>query len=151
MPTPTHRRILRFLFKALEQFVEQDGLGEIFFAPVPLRVDESKYREPDLLFVSRDHAEWVGPQALRGADMVAEIVSPGDENRERDLVKKREDYAACGVVEYWIIDPELHQVAVLTLRAGAYVDGLAGQGEQARSVVVSGFSVDVGELMAAAR
>jgi Uma2 family endonuclease len=42
-----------------------------------------------------------------GADLVMEVVSSHDEDRRRDLVVKREEYARAGIAEYWIVDPEL--------------------------------------------
>ncbi|MBE9104567.1 Uma2 family endonuclease [Nostoc cf. edaphicum LEGE 07299] len=41
-----------------------------------------------------------------------EVVSPGTENRSRDYRYKRTEYAARGITEYWIIDPELKQITV---------------------------------------
>jgi Uma2 family endonuclease len=50
-----------------------------------------------------------------------EIVSAGSRARQRDYVDKREDYLAVGLLEYWIVDPELRQVTVLARRE---VDGV---------------------------
>ena len=44
-----------------------------------------------------------------------EVVSSGDEDRRRDLKTKRDEYALAGIPEYWIVDPELDQITVLTL------------------------------------
>jgi Uma2 family endonuclease len=38
-------------------------------------------------------------------DLVIEILSPGDDDRARDLDEKRRAYAARGVPAYWIADP----------------------------------------------
>jgi Uma2 family endonuclease len=45
-----------------------------------------------------------------------EVVSPGKRSRDRDYVDKRDDYLAFGLLEYWIVDPELRQVTVLVRR-----------------------------------
>ncbi len=37
-------------------------------------------------------------------DLIAEVLSPS--TRSRDLGIKAERYLACGVKEYWIVDPE---------------------------------------------
>jgi Uma2 family endonuclease len=52
--------------------------------------------------------------------LVIEIVSPGTENEERDYRYKRSEYAARGIAEYWIVDPQQGQITVLTLVAGLY-------------------------------
>jgi Uma2 family endonuclease len=39
-----------------------------------------------------------------------EIVSPGIANRNRDYRYKRTEYAARGITEYWIVDPQEQQI-----------------------------------------
>jgi Uma2 family endonuclease len=55
--------------------------------------------------------------------IVVEVASPGDEkseNYERDYVQKPAEYAARGISEYWIVDPDRAVVLVGTLTGGAY-------------------------------
>jgi Uma2 family endonuclease len=55
--------------------------------------------------------------------LVIEVVSPGSENSEnyiRDYQNKRDQYAAIGIPEYWIIDPQREWVMVGTLTLGQY-------------------------------
>jgi Uma2 family endonuclease len=40
--------------------------------------------------------------------------------RERDYIAKRQQYQACGIPEYWIVDPQTRTVLVLELSAGCY-------------------------------
>ncbi|MGV0026630.1 Uma2 family endonuclease [Phormidesmis priestleyi] len=55
--------------------------------------------------------------------LVAEVISPGKTNRERDLIRKRAQYAACGIPEYWLISPDDRTVTVLELdNAGRYAE-----------------------------
>ncbi|MEL7314191.1 MAG: Uma2 family endonuclease [Cyanobacteria bacterium J06559_3] len=51
---------------------------------------------------------------------MAEVLSPGKPNRERDLVRKRDQYAARAIPEYWLIDLEAQTVTVLAWRHGVY-------------------------------
>lgn len=53
-------------------------------------------------------------------ELVIEIVSPGKNNKERDYRYKRSKYAARGIPEYWIVDPEQGKVTVFTLVSGFY-------------------------------
>ena len=55
-----------------------------------------------------------------GADMVVEIVSPDDP--ERDTITKRADYAEACILEYWIANPKDETITVLTLAGEAYVE-----------------------------
>ncbi|HUG90229.1 MAG TPA: Uma2 family endonuclease, partial [Planctomycetaceae bacterium] len=105
MPTYFHQKIVRFLHALFNGFVEQRELGEVLFAPLPVRLWARKYREPDLVYLSKARIPRNPHSQPHGADLVAEVVSPGDENRERDLVTKPDEYAQAGIQEYWIVDP----------------------------------------------
>ena len=52
--------------------------------------------------------------------LVAEIVSPGKPNEERDYRYKRSEYAARDISEYWIVDTQQGKITVLSLVAGLY-------------------------------
>jgi Uma2 family endonuclease len=54
--------------------------------------------------------------------LVVEVVSPGGSNRERDYDRKRRQYAARGIPEYWLIDPTENAIAVLQLERGNYLE-----------------------------
>ncbi len=52
--------------------------------------------------------------------LVVEVVSPGKVNEDRDYRYKRSEYAARGIAEYWIVDPQMNRVTVLILVDGFY-------------------------------
>ncbi|NEU80106.1 Uma2 family endonuclease [Nostoc sp. UIC 10630] len=52
--------------------------------------------------------------------LVVEVVSPGKANEDRDYRYKRSEYAARGIAEYWIVDPQINVVTVLILVDGFY-------------------------------
>jgi Uma2 family endonuclease len=52
--------------------------------------------------------------------LVVEVVSPGKVNEDRDYRYKRSEYAARGITEYWIVDPQINAVTVLILVNGFY-------------------------------
>ena len=135
---------LQFLFNALRAFVLGLNLGEVLFTGVRVRLWPGKFREPDVLFMHAEHADRMTDEYWEGADLVMEVVSSGDEDRRRDLKTKREEYAQAGIPEYWIVDPELEQITVLTLDGQTYVvHGEFKRGEQATSKLLPGFAVDV--------
>jgi Uma2 family endonuclease len=141
MPTRKHQAISRFLFLALFAFVQRLG-GTVFYAPLRVCVAPGRFREPDLVLLldvndpRNQNAFWLG------ADLVVEIVSP--DHVERDTVLKRTDYAAAGIPEYWIVDPEEETITVLTLEGGAYVaHGVSRRGDTATSALLQGFTVPV--------
>jgi Uma2 family endonuclease len=111
-----------------------------------------KFREPDVVFMLAEHASRITEDYWIGADLVMEVVSSSDNDRRRDLVEKREEYAKARIPEYWIVDPELGQITVLVLDGPAYaVHGTFARGQQATSKLLPGFSVDVTAALAAKR
>jgi Uma2 family endonuclease len=148
MPTDRHQVISRFLLFALFTFIQHTG-GMVLYAPLRIQIREGKFREPDLLLVRdandprRQNRYWLG------ADLVVEIVSPDDP--ERDTKIKRAEYAKAGILEYWIVNPEDDTITVLTLDGGSYREhGVFPRGDTAPSVLLQGFTVQVDAALDAA-
>jgi Uma2 family endonuclease len=151
MPTTSHQLIVRALVDVLRAFVEPRNLGDVLFAPLRVRTRGRKFREPDVVFMLSEHADRVGEEFWEGADLVMEVVSSDPESRERDLDKKPIDYAAAGIPEYWIVDPHTERISVLKLSDQQYeVHCDCGIGDQANSVLLEGFAVDVAKVLGAA-
>ena len=121
-PTPKHQRIIGKLFRVLTDFVEKKKLGEIFFSPCDVFLDETANAvQPDIIFISSDNSSLVGEDAIHGVpDMLFEVLSPG--NSQHDLVRKKELYQKFQVKEYWIINPETNQTTGFFLKDGKYVE-----------------------------
>ncbi len=100
-----HQRIVDFLNALLRLFTQMMNLGVICTVPYPMRARPgANLREPDLVFVSADHAHRLTSQALEGpADLIIEVVSDGSVIQDYD--DKYVEYRNAGVREYWIIDP----------------------------------------------
>ena len=148
MPRMSHQQIVLLLVQTLLRFVSARDLGTVLFAPLRVQLWPGKFREPDIVFMRREHAGRMGEAFWDGADLVVEVVSPDD--RRRDLETKRNEYAQAAIPEYWIVDPEMQRITVLTLAGAEYaVHGEFGAGDQATSVLLSGFLVDVAALFAA--
>ncbi len=148
-PTPTvaHQRILGNLFWKLDQFVSEQQVGEVLFAPVDVIVqrDPLRTRQPDLLFVSNERASILGDQVDGGPDLVVEILSPS--NSRSDLEAKLSDYATLGVSECWLVSPEALSVEILGLTEGSWVRlGISGLGELVRSRVLPELDLAVVQL-----
>ncbi|MEH2068371.1 MAG: Uma2 family endonuclease [Nostoc sp.] len=52
--------------------------------------------------------------------LIVEVVSPGKANQDQDYRYKRSEYAARGIAEYWIVDPQREIITVLILVDGLY-------------------------------
>jgi Uma2 family endonuclease len=85
-------------------------------------------RFPDVIVVDESHVALLKnrstiTQKMAPPRLIAEVVSPGDEdsaNYKRDYQDKPQQYAAIGVPEYWLIDPDRAWVMIGTLTNGAY-------------------------------
>lgn len=117
-----HQLLVKFLLKLLDEFVEAHDLGIVLFAPFQMKLRPARAgREPDVLFLAREHLDRLTENYLNGpADLAIEIISP--ESRERDSVIKLEEYARAGIGEYWLLDPHRQEAAFYQLGAnGVYV------------------------------
>ena len=93
-----------------------------------LQSGDAANRFPDLVVLRKEHLRLTQSQLTIKLDMpppqlIAEVVSPGRENIEnyqRDYIRKRAQYAARGIPEYWLIDPSRSVVVVLTLKESSY-------------------------------
>ncbi|MGH7215133.1 MAG: Uma2 family endonuclease [Tepidisphaeraceae bacterium] len=151
MPKTSHQLIVQYLSNLLLAFVTTGKLGTVLFAPLRVRLRKRKYREPDVVFMLSEHAGRIGEDYWDRADLVMEVVSDDAESRERDLKEKRNDYAAAGIPEYWIVDPQERRMTVLKLAGKTYaVHGEFGAGERATSVLLKGFEADVKAVFAVA-
>ncbi|MBI2805549.1 MAG: Uma2 family endonuclease [Planctomycetes bacterium] len=149
MPDPFHQDIVDFLFTAFKAFLKDRQFGRAYFAPLPIRLWAGQIREPDIAILGY-HRLKNKRKAPDGADLVVEIVSPGEEARERDLETKRREYAKAGIREYWIVDPEERTITVLTLSGKSYrVHGVFEAGDEAASKLLKGFKVAVSGAFAA--
>jgi Uma2 family endonuclease len=142
MPTDEHQRIVLFLYRALYAYLTGRGFGIVLVAPLRLRIRTGRYREPDVLVLLSADDPRRSNRYWTGADLVLEVVSPDDP--QRDLVRKRREYARAGIPEYWIVNPAKAQILVFRLAGTAYVEhGVFRRGAQATSALLEGFGVEV--------
>ena len=144
MPTNKHQDIILFLLELFNAYLKPHG-GRVSFAGLRMRVREGKFREPDLLLLRDRFDPRYQDRFWLGADLVVEVVSPDDPDRDR--VVKRADYAEAGIPEYWIVDPRNETITILTLAGDIYVErGAFSHGDTATSRLLDGFAVDVTAL-----
>jgi Uma2 family endonuclease len=88
---------------------------------------EPRNRYPDLTIIKAEHIEQLRSRntirlQMAPPDLVVEVVSPGDLQRSRDYIAKRMQYQDRDIPVYWIIDPQVREIMVLTLIAAGYQD-----------------------------
>lgn len=118
-PNTQHQRISGLLLTVLHTFSRKHRVGEVFAAPYDVVLSDTDVVEPDLLFVSSARKSIIGEAHVQGApDLIVEILSPT--TRKTDEIVKRRLYEKFGVLEYWIVDPELETIKVYRLTDGRY-------------------------------
>jgi Uma2 family endonuclease len=100
-----HQDLAGFLTALFRHLVEAHQSGIVRSAPFQMKTgSDLPGREPDLLFIARDHLDRLQDTYLNGpADLVVEIISL--DSRARDRGEKFYEYEQGGVSEYWLIDP----------------------------------------------
>jgi Uma2 family endonuclease len=86
---------------------------------------EPRNRYPDLTIIKAEHIEQLRDRntvrlSMAPPDLVVEVVSPGNLQRDRDYIAKRNQYLAREIPTYWIIDPQVREILVLTLTPTGY-------------------------------
>ncbi len=118
-PIPKHQRISRKIEFILERFITENNLGEVFYAPCDVCLDEENVVQPDILFISKNRLDIIGEKNIQGApDLVIEIIS--ESSAYRDMVQKKKLYARFGVKEYWIVIPEEESIEIYVLKNSTY-------------------------------
>lgn len=125
MPRPriVHQTLGSLLNWHIESYLREfDEPPAEFFSDciVALSLEDRRMYAPDLSIVLRERAHIIGDRMIEGApDIVVEILSS---DRMRDLVRKRQLYAAAGIPEYWIFDSLNETATLLELRGNEYVE-----------------------------
>jgi len=116
----------------------------------------AKTRIPDLMILGDECRTAVEGQT-RGTILrempppliIMEVVSPGHANQVRDYRYKRSEYAARGVLEYWIVDPQQDKITVLLLVEGLYEETVYGLGDTIASHIIPELQIDVAAILQA--
>lgn len=147
-PGIPHQRVLNNLMFALESYVKENPIGIVVPGAGAVFSDYDAVI-PDLVFVRNERwTEVVTEIRFTGApDLVIEITSPGKENRDRDLLVKRQLYAKYGVAEYWIVDAENRLVEVYRLQKQR-LESVATRrkDEEVTSPILPGFQLSINTI-----
>ncbi len=141
-----HWEVSANLSALLISYVKTNRLGKVGVEKVMIRLTRNDY-EPDICFFAQEKVKnFTADQMLFPApDFVLEIISPSTEKVDRH--EKFIDYAAHGVGEYWIIDPDKQTLEQYSLEGRSYQlqQKLVKKG-MVESLVVNGFEVDLAIL-----
>ncbi|GAB4396781.1 MAG: hypothetical protein OHK0053_11690 [Microscillaceae bacterium] len=154
MPNPStlHQKIVVRASRYLDAFVDEHNLGDVYVAPVSVKIDEDNALEPDIIFISVSKREGVGLQAIHTPpDLVVEVISPANYKKLRE--EKKALYADFGVSEYWEIYPKAKRLKIEILSENEETHEkeyrLFSEAQETglvHSRVLEGFSLDVEKI-----
>ncbi|MDQ6814184.1 MAG: Uma2 family endonuclease [Bacteroidota bacterium] len=127
-PTTPHFLTQSKIFSALNNFVEHQQLGTVFFAPVDVYLNKKNAFQPDIFYVPAEKNDIIKERGIEGVpDLIIEVLSKG--NEKYDLNEKKGVYESAGVKEYWVVDPKTKWREGFILENGVYKSLGEGSGE----------------------
>lgn len=143
--------LLRTYVRLLQSY-QRGRVGTIKGERMLVSLTRNDY-EPDLCFFGTEKTRDLAPEqwGLPAPDLIAEVLSPSSAERARGV--KFDDYAAHGISEYWLIDPDAEEVEQYVLEpspnsacTGRYTLRMKAKNGILESVVVEGFRTPVRAL-----
>jgi Uma2 family endonuclease len=138
-PTLRHQHVAGRVFRLLQDLADLTG-GRAFYSPVDVALADHSIVQPDVIYVTPERTSILGTRVEGAPDLVVEILSPS--TARRDLGEKLRLYAEAGVVEYWIVDPELGTFEFLERADGNFRVRLPEAGAY-RSALIAGLELDI--------
>ena len=115
--SPAHRPLVDRIHAALDDYVTPRHLGQLWRdMEVVLDRREGLVLRPDILFIVDGRESIVSDRVWGPPDMVLEITSPLTHSGK--LEERVSWFSVAGVREYWLVQPEQREVAVLELAHG---------------------------------
>jgi Uma2 family endonuclease len=137
-PSNLHEALFAFLFPLLANYVRHKKLGIVRGSKSAVRLSEYDGPEPDIMFISAERQHIVKYAYVDGApDLIVEIISPSTAHIDRGHKKKQ--YAAFGVREYWMLDPNRQRAEFLRNHGGEWEPIPLAEERVFHSVAVPGF------------
>lgn len=139
-----HNAASGHLYRLMSSYVGRHRLGFVGLEKIMVSLTRNDY-EPDICYFNPAKAAAFTPDQMRfpAPDLVVEVISESTEQNDRGV--KFDDYAAHGVAEYWIIDPDAETLEQYLLPEGGDVYRLAikAMTGQVRSAAIPGFEFPV--------
>ncbi len=118
-PNILHQKAVFGIASYLRTYVKDTDLGEVFIAPIDVKLTAETVVQPDVVVVLKAGFEKITFSCIEGTpDLVVEVSSPRTVGHDR--TEKQFAYARAGVSEYWFVDPLAHTVEVLVVEGKAY-------------------------------
>ncbi len=137
-----HNSATKLIVKLLDTVVVKNDLGFVGFEKILISLTRNDY-EPDVCFFKKEKSKDFDKRKMQfpAPDFVVEVLSKSTEKHDRET--KFQDYAAHGVEEYWIVDPETETVEQYILRGEEYELLLKSGDGEIQSVAVEHFKIPI--------
>ena len=145
-PRPRHQTVVAELLVALRAHVKEQGLGQVFIAPLDVVLSDRDVVEPDVIYIGSNQVDIINDLNIRGVPtLLIEVVS----DSRMDRVRKRDVYERFDVPEYWIADPDADWIEVYRLHDGGYgKPEIFGIGDVLTTPVLPGLELDLTAIFA---
>lgn len=147
-PIPRHQAVSRNLQRILDRHVVENGLGQMFYAPIDVILADTTIVQPDLLFIAAGREALITERAIEGPpDLVVEILSKYSVRQDR--VTKAILYARFEIPHYWVLDPHARTFEEHVLEATGYrLAAAALDAKRVRPVLFPALEIDLGLVWA---
>lgn len=138
----SHSMCSQNLMTLMKVYVQKNNIGSVCHEKIMISLTRNDY-EPDVCYFPKSKSETFDYNQIHfpAPDFIAEVLSPSTIRNDR--VIKFEDYAAHGVKEYWIIDPDLKIIEQYILTNEVYELNLKSDNGLIKSVAIEGFEIPV--------
>lgn len=123
-------------------YLKKNKLGKVVAEIDVLLPDGGDPIRPDISFILSENMRIVKKHILGTPDLVCEILSPSA--KKNDLGEKADRYLACGVKEYWIVEPHLKTIEVWKNNQKKSWNKFSGQ--ILKSEILPGFQISLDEF-----
>jgi len=148
-PHIRHQGVSGKLHMRLEIWSETTALGNAFQVPGVIFTPTDAVI-PDVVWISRErlaHGVDEAGHLIVAPELMVEVLSPGEQNEQRDKEVKLKLYSQHGVQEYWIVNWQLKTLEIYR-RSDAQLQLVATLliGDTLTSLLLPGFSTSVARL-----
>jgi len=146
-PNTMHQALSGEMYGQIREYLKGKRC-EVYSAPMDVDFEKkenksSKFTQPDILVICDKNKK--GKKQILGApDFIAEIVSPGDE--EKDGVKKLNLYFENKVREYWVINPRWRVIEQYILQEDNYVKKVHKITDKVNISIFKNFKIDLAKV-----
>ncbi|MGD1855617.1 MAG: Uma2 family endonuclease [Leptolyngbyaceae cyanobacterium] len=150
-PHVDHQDVAGAIYSELRSWSKQSGTGRAAFAPGVI-FSSTDAVIPDVVWISNARANLLLDESghFTGApEIMIEVLSQSQKDKERDQKTKLKLYSNQGVVEYWIFDRELGLAEIYRREEGQLVKVLTLYStDTLTSPILPGFSCAIATLFA---